>query len=690
MAYTPPSGTGNVTTATGTTGNTLTVNKPANLADGDLLILVPYKQTGPTTFTTPTGFTLIYKAVATSTRGLVAYARPITSAAGESSTYSVTASDSTSRWGITAFRLPGMASSYLDAAPTSDVYVTSTTTITDPGVTAVSSSTLALALNFSNNSTAVYQTFTLSGWTNLVNLQITSGSSTSVLDVEYKELSASGATGSPAFTMSPSAASAGGFLFTLALQPQNFSSSPALSGSGTLTASGSVPGSSAPALSGSGSLSAGTGVPALTASVGLSGSGLLQSAGTKGGTDLDRWLAQSGPKWCAHRDGFYATYGEFTVAGFQALTAYNPKVAWNIDVFKTSDGEWVASHDQTTGRVLSGTSLDIPTNTWASISGKTTLVGGNPVARLDDIVAVAPAGTIFFIDNKQNSNTTAFFAKLAALSLGPGNVVNKNFIQSTGMLTAAKNAGYTTWAYAFDGSAGDLVTNAASYDWAGFDYTGTQANWNTAISTGKPSFAHILATTANKTSADTLANTAGGSNFGYMVSAVSAVIPPASAPSLTGSGSLTVVVTPSTGQAVGLTGSGSLAASGTLGMAAAATFSGGGLLTVSSGSNYQGGATLSGVGSLAVAAGPIGVVISVPLSGQGSLTADATGGSTQAVSLGGMGTLTTASLIAAVQSVELGGGGQLAVSGQAFGAPRDITVSTSLRSRRWTGRVIQR
>jgi hypothetical protein len=685
MAYTPPTGAGNVTSGTGTSGTTLSTNKPSNLADGDLLLLVGYKQTNGT-YTTPSGFTLIYKAVSASTRGFAVYAKPITSASGEASTYSIVTSESSSRWGIVAFRLPGMASTYLDAAPSSDVYYASTVSSwVDPSVTAVASSTLALAFNFSNNSSAVYQTFSSSGWANLVNLQITSGASTSVLDVEYKEFTSAGSIGATTFAGSPSAASGGGFQLTLALQPQNFSSSPALTGSGTLSAIGTAPGASSPALSGSGTLSTGSTLTT-TGTASLSGAGLLTAVGARGGTALDAWLAKTGPRYCAHRGGFYATYGEFTVAGFQALTAYNPNIAWNIDVYNTSDGEWVASHDQTTGRVLSGTSLDIPTNTWASISAKTTLVGGNPVAKLDDLVAIAPAGTIFFIDNKRNTNTAAFFSKLTALGLSPSNVVNKNYIGSNGMMTAARTAGYTTWAYGFDTDMAAFASNHGNADWLGFDYNGTQANWDTVIGYGQPSFAHILATTANKTSADTKANTSGGTNFGYMVSAVSAVIAPASTPSLTGSGALTTTATPSATAAPGFTGSGALTTAATPGAATSATLSGSGALSTQTGNGYSGSVSLDGSGSLSVAATPA-FAPGATMSGVGVLTAAIVVDFAQEVGLSGSGSLGTDALVDVAQVASLSGSGVLTLEAEAGGPAHNITVTVALGTRRWSGGI---
>lgn len=301
MTYTPPTGAGNVTTGSGTSGTTLTTNKPSNLADGDLLLLTVYKQLGGTTFTTPSGFTLLYTATAASTRGFRVYAKAITNAAGESSTYSVTASDGTSRWIMVANRLPGMASSYLDAAPTSDTYVTNTTAISDPALTTVAESTVVLAFNFTNNSSAIYQTFAASGWANLANTTVTSGASTSVVDIEYKEYTAAGGTGAGAFTMTPSAASAGGFMISFALASVIGDTLSQL-GTGTMGLSGS---------------------PIIAGSLAQTGTLTLGLSGSVGGLPHIRWgrSAVEGTVAGAPK----VRWGRSAVEGSPAAT---PKVRW--------------------------------------------------------------------------------------------------------------------------------------------------------------------------------------------------------------------------------------------------------------------------------------------------------------------------------------------------------------------------
>lgn len=221
MVYTPPTTASDVTSANGTTGTALATNKMANLADNDLVCLVAYHQLAGTTFSAPpSGFSSRYVAVASGTRGFQVWTKKLSgagSAAAEPSSWGVTASQSTARWIMAAFRLPGMVG--FDAAPGSDFYTTNASLASLPSVSAVSASTLALAFNFNNSSSVIFPAYSRAGWSNLLNANVTSGASTSVLDVKYKELTAVGATGVQDFTLDQAGASLGGFLLTLAITP---------------------------------------------------------------------------------------------------------------------------------------------------------------------------------------------------------------------------------------------------------------------------------------------------------------------------------------------------------------------------------------------------------------------------------------------------------------------------------------
>ncbi len=536
-----PSTSNDISTASDLNAKTKVLAKPANTSDGDLLVAVLYSQPSGSSWTAPAGWTERYHATAANTRGLSVYTRPIPSAAAETDTsYTFTCSFVSRNLGILFRMTNANLNDPIDAYPVTDVYGGSV--IQNPSINTVHSGGMLVTFSFSQGVNETTQTFDAPTFTSLANVTcVISGGSTSSLGVNYTPITSAGPTGLVTVTPSPAPSSPGGFMMSFNPTPVPVTASGSISFSATSEAKDPSKSSGSLTLSGSATLPyrSGTATLELSGSSSPSGSasatsGNLSLYTTTG--DLAYWLSQPGPRYSAHRNGFYATYGEFTLEGYRALIAWNRSVAWNIDVWQTTDNEWVASHDQTTGRVLSGPSLDITQSTWTQIQSKRTLVGNNAVTRIDDIVAIAPPGTIFFIDNKRNQNQSGFLSKLDSLGLGPQNVIHKNYVSSNGNLAAMRNAGYLTWGYGFDNDMVGFARNQSLTDWLGFDYAGTQANWNTIISYGRPSYAHIMSSLDNKNTADSKAATAGGSNFGYMVSRVADVVPP----SVLGQGSLTL------------------------------------------------------------------------------------------------------------------------------------------------------
>lgn len=216
MAITFPSTTSDIQSATLTTGTAYVVAKPANVANSDLLVAICYHQVVSSTFTAPAGWTEWYHTIFASTRGFYIYTKPIPSAAGESSTtYTFTASSS-GRGGCIVFRAVGTdPTTPLDAAPTADDLKANSATITAPAITAVSSSAMLLALSFANGSGGVVYTATAPGFTPLANINVNNAGSTSTVNVAYKQLAASGTTGTVVTTWSTTPPSSGGFILSL-------------------------------------------------------------------------------------------------------------------------------------------------------------------------------------------------------------------------------------------------------------------------------------------------------------------------------------------------------------------------------------------------------------------------------------------------------------------------------------------
>jgi hypothetical protein len=259
-------------------------------------------------------------------------------------------------------------------------------------------------------------------------------------------------------------------------------------------------------------------------------------------TPVRAWFrTRAGTQYTAFAGGSQATYGEETLENYHASAAYNADVALEISLWQTSDGVWVCSQDSTTGRVFSGTSQTIGSVTWATISSKTTLVGGHLIRRLEDIIGDSLlAGRFFLIDNKTNANHSALISVLETYC--SGHWMAKAPVANSSWLNAASAVACPVACYLTPSDVANLSTIDASLTTARAagspivfslgDYSGTaptQANATTLFTYtsahGISEWARVLATTTQKTTADGQASTAGGTFDGYELSAVSAILP---------------------------------------------------------------------------------------------------------------------------------------------------------------------
>ncbi len=271
MAISFPNAAGDRGTVSLASGNTLTVPSPANIADGDLLLAVIYGQTFGT-ITTPTGWSLLYKATSGATRNFSVFYRSVTTASSEAASWTWTASVN-SRMVGDVIRVLGAAASPIDSAPTSDFYSSSgPSTLPAPGVTAVNGAASLVVVSFTNDSTATPHTFSLPGASGLYTNSINDTSST---NMQVAQLSAAGPTGTQTVTVTPHTVTGGSFAFTLApaAAVTNYSGAAVVSGAGSASVTGvSVLGSPA-AASGSGgaSVSGFSSTPNAAATAGVGG-----------------------------------------------------------------------------------------------------------------------------------------------------------------------------------------------------------------------------------------------------------------------------------------------------------------------------------------------------------------------------------------------------------------------------------
>lgn len=443
----------------------------------------------------------------------------------------------------------------------------------------------------------------------------------------------------------------------------------ALSGTGSLSAGGSGTPSGTAVFSGAGSLTAGGSGPSIAGTAALSGTGVLTASGRTAITVALR----SGTAWVAHRGGYASTLGEGTLEAYAATAAQYARALLEVSVWRCSTGEYVVSHDRTTGRVFSGTSVDITTTSWAGLSGKTTLIGGNPIRRLTDILAAFPT-RLFVVDNKQDTNASTLIGVLD--SYAAGRWMGKQIYTAAGTwLTACQNAGAPVWAYFYPTDLGSLSSTLASlsaakslivfglgdFSTAPVPVQSDSTTFHTFIAAnGLMSWAHILGTTGQRTAADSQAATAGRAFDGYMVSAFASLAPADGGQAgLSGAGALTATAVAQLPGSASLTGAGTLtAAPGGVQVAGAAVLGGAGALTAAGRPELPGSAALSGSGALTATPAPH-LAAGAALEGAGALSAAGAGQTPGSAALAGSGTLSALAGVSLVGAAQLSGQGTL-------------------------------
>jgi hypothetical protein len=239
-----------------------------------------------------------------------------------------------------------------------------------------------------------------------------------------------------------------------------------------------------------------------------------------GRTPLDAWLANT-PLFVAHRGGD-ADWVEATAEAYRKAAGWNSQLALEVPVWRTSDGVWVVSEGPTTRRVF-GTNDDIRSSTWATLSRLSSTVGAYRMARLvNDVLIPYGRSRILFIDNKADSNVTAFFNLLDSYA-GNSRYVSKGYYASSRTATEAHNRGYKTWGYYYARNMGNFASTQSRFDLLGLNSSAPASDFATMRATGKPVIAHIIA----NASMASVAWCKGAS--GFMVSGVEEVVPRAPA-----------------------------------------------------------------------------------------------------------------------------------------------------------------
>lgn len=228
------------------------------------------------------------------------------------------------------------------------------------------------------------------------------------------------------------------------------------------------------------------------------------------GEPLRSWakaMWDGGKGYVAHRLGS-ASLVEHTAAAAQTLIDLKV-AAMEISMWMTTDGVWLASHDRTTDRVFGTTggnvSCDIPTSTYAQVLAATpngTIVGGYPIARVVDLLALIPATTVVFVDNKRATDITAFLDMLDGFPNASNRFVVKGIYGIAPTVAAAARArGYKCWLYYYEADLAQIPSTIDSADFSGMDYLASGAAWTTIKAYGKPVLGHVCTTNAHQATA---------------------------------------------------------------------------------------------------------------------------------------------------------------------------------------------
>jgi glycerophosphoryl diester phosphodiesterase len=215
-------------------------------------------------------------------------------------------------------------------------------------------------------------------------------------------------------------------------------------------------------------------------------------------TPVQIWMRHT-PMYIAHRGGD-DNWPEGTSYAYLHAADWNPDLALEASVWRSSDGVWVVSEERTTGRVFDR-DLTITSTPWSVLSTLRTKVGGQPMARLrEDVLNVYGSSRILFLDNKQDTHSTEFLDLLGSYA-GRSRYVVKSFWASDETAHAARRRGYVTWGYYFTDELTHFKETQARFDMLGLDADASRQSFAMLKATGKPVIGHIIDSASEATAA---------------------------------------------------------------------------------------------------------------------------------------------------------------------------------------------
>ena len=208
---------------------------------------------------------------------------------------------------------------------------------------------------------------------------------------------------------------------------------------------------------------------------------------------IDAMVAQKG-FLVAHRGGS-TSWPEMSMRAYTNSVAHGVG-ALEVSAGRTSDGVWVLAHDQNLKRVdPSAPTTPIAQMTWAEVQRYRT--AGEKILRIEEYLEAYGRSHITVLDPKYSATQWADLAKLLPDD-AKSRVIWKSAGDATWLASQWKAAGWRCWGYAYAQHAddGSLAKWAVSWDYLGFPWDATPAQWSKALSLGKPVWAHICPTKA--------------------------------------------------------------------------------------------------------------------------------------------------------------------------------------------------
>ena len=208
---------------------------------------------------------------------------------------------------------------------------------------------------------------------------------------------------------------------------------------------------------------------------------------------IDAMVAQKG-FLVAHRGGS-TSWPEMSMRAYTNSVAHGVG-ALEVSAGRTSDGVWVLAHDQNLKRVdPSAPTTPIAQMTWAEVQRYRT--AGEKILRIEEYLEAYGRSHITVLDPKYSATQWADLAKLLPDD-AKSRVIWKSAGDAMWLASQWKAAGWRCWGYAYAQHAddGSLAKWAASWDYLGFPWDATPAQWSKALSLGKPVWAHICPTKA--------------------------------------------------------------------------------------------------------------------------------------------------------------------------------------------------